>query len=843
MKIFFTIVILMSFILPETIHAKSNPKSMTLVRNGRPEAAIVIAKKPTKAAQFGAYELQSHIKQITGTILPIVKDSKKVTGTKIYVGDSAAVKKLGIDCAKLKSQEYLIRFLPDAIILAGKDKQDFGKPVYDYIKNINAVNTWASLYDETGTMYAVYDFLEKYCGVKWLNPTDYGTIVPKEKTLTVAGSDIKRKPHMVYRGGAAAYDASQRYNENGGLWYYNQNKEYPEYNNRAYGKVYKKYKNPRQRTMGRQAQNRLFMFRHKAGGEYSQCNHSFYDFYNRFWEKSKDPRTAKLFVEKRPELFAKGYTGKPPQLCYGCDETVAQVVKDIRNYFDNGGTRWGKNFYALEPMDNNSFCKCKICAAQYEPARRTDSSEHSTYWFSFVNRVAKEIKKSHPDKKISTLAYMSHEGLPTGFKLEDNVVVHFCLSANRMPYDKKTLAKQIGRIREWREKAPDVPMYLWLYGCFPGLIAKVGKFHCFPGYYAHEVKRQYDLFKKLKIKGVFYDGFTGDVDNYVSYKLMDDPDRDVNELADEYFSAYGAAGKPLKEMYEIIEERYCNPGNYPQQNGAPYSGHQNVKIAWDSLGNAETMQKLQRCMDQAYAAAKTEREKNLVRMWDDAVWSYMKKGRKKYVERSSSPIPEINVPKVADANGNVNKVDWSKAVSLGDKWYRNGGNIPAISKLSGRICHDGKYLYLELIDQVDPKKLHVSPMICCYDDWEIFIATQRAQPYRQFLAGPTGMVDGYSYGEVNWRQTVPSSEYTKKGFGMTAVSDTKSGKWVTRLAFPLNKMLIKPVKPGDDIYMNIMRVKNPKLCADPAASFGIDTWVPYTTVFEVDRLGKVHLEK
>ena len=40
--------------------------TLTLAQNGQPAATIVVARKPTRAAQFAAYELQWHLKQITG---------------------------------------------------------------------------------------------------------------------------------------------------------------------------------------------------------------------------------------------------------------------------------------------------------------------------------------------------------------------------------------------------------------------------------------------------------------------------------------------------------------------------------------------------------------------------------------------------------------------------------------------------------------------------------------------------------------------------------------------------------------------------------------------------------
>jgi|APSaa5957512622_1039677.scaffolds.fasta_scaffold18656_2 hypothetical protein len=827
----------MAMISGSTIAAPGT--ALTLVREGTPAAEIILSQTPTKAARLGAYELQHHVKLITGAELPIINGAQ-VGMTPIFVGDSPDVRKLGVDCSQLGKQEYLVKFFPKALVLAGKDREDLDEPVYDYLANKAAVHTWPSLYHEVGSMHAVYDFLETHCGVRWINPSDHGTLLTKANTLVVSGSELRQKPYMIFRGGAAAFDVSQRYNRNGGLWHVFGPKSHEPYNSRAYGKVWRQFSHPHHRTAGMRAQNRLFMYRMKAGGESSACNHSFYDFYPRFWEKVNDQ-----FEERKSEYFAEGYEGQPPQLCYSNDATVAQVVHDARGYFDNGGIRgvqkWGENFYALEPMDNNSFCKCRACASQFEPDRAKDRSQHSTYWFRFVNRVAREIRKSHPDKQISTLAYMSHEGLPAGFKLEDNVVVHFCVYGNRTPFNATLLEAQINRLKEWTA-TESVPMYLWLYGCFPSLHARYGKFHCFPGFFPREAKRQYALFKQLGVRGIFYDGFTCDVDNYVGYKLMEEPDRDVDELLTEYFSVYGAAGKPLREMSDIIEERYCNPANYPQRNGVVVARAQTPLIAWGHLGTTEVMAALQDCMDRAHAAAKTDQQKQLVQLWDDAVWTYMKAGRESFVERMSFPIPDITAPRVAAAAGDVNKVNWDQARSLGGKWYKNGRKDPAALKLDGRICHDGTFLFLELTDLTDPKRLEVSPMISCYDDWELFIAGQRAQPFRQYLVGPTGMTMGLSYGEVNWRQKVLATEYTEKAFGMQAVSNTDEGKWVVRLCFALNDIIERPVKPGDDIYMNILRIMNPELCGEPGARYGIDTWSAFTTVHEVDRLGRIHLE-
>jgi len=448
----------------------------------------------------------------------------------------------------------------------------------------------------------------------------------------VSGATRRRKPFMWYRGGSAGNDCAERLQWGGGLWRRG-TPEGEKYMQMAYARLYARQSNAHRRMLGVRAQSRLFMYRMKAGGDKAPANHAFYPYYERFWE-----RGHKHFERHRPDYFAKGYEGKkPPQMCYTNEAFIQQLVTDIRDYFDHGGYtkryctvaspgyKWGRNYFALEPMDNAAFCKCPECSRQYELDRpRTD--QHSTYWFRFVNRVAREIKKSHPDKKILTLAYMTHEGLPTGVRLEDNVVVYFCLSWNRMPYNTQGLAAQFRRLEEWSAKG-GVPLYLWLYHCFPRERAdRLGKWYCFPGFFAHELGRQFARYHQLGVRGIFHCGFNGEVENYLSYRLMDDPTLDVQRLLDDYFAHYGAAAPAIRAFYRLVEQRYCDPALYPKAKGGGTWGHQTERVAWNHLGTQPVMERLAAHLAQAHTLARTDLERTRVRLWDQAVWQYMKAG-------------------------------------------------------------------------------------------------------------------------------------------------------------------------------------------------------------------------
>jgi antitoxin (DNA-binding transcriptional repressor) of toxin-antitoxin stability system len=106
------------------------PVIVELAREGQPAATIVVAEKPTRAAQLAAAELQEHVRLISGATLPVVNDAAEVKGLRILVGESKGTQVLGLKKADLKPQEYLIRFLPDTLVLMGRDKDDYAKLDY-----------------------------------------------------------------------------------------------------------------------------------------------------------------------------------------------------------------------------------------------------------------------------------------------------------------------------------------------------------------------------------------------------------------------------------------------------------------------------------------------------------------------------------------------------------------------------------------------------------------------------------------------------------------------------------------------------------------------------------------
>ena len=628
---FSSVLLLAGFLLSVSTLALSETARITISKDGQPEATIIIAGNPTPAANLAALEVQYHVGRITGAILPIKTDQEEVQGSvRILVGESAATRELGLRGTDFAPQEYLIRFLSQTIVLIGRDWQDTeenrneagrgtnyytlqdSRHTIDYLKATGrAPDDGAGrkpiklpgLFDDQGTCYAVYDFLERFCDVRWYGPTELNVDFPRRTTLTVAGDELRRSPAMKYREGL------------GGGWPI----------------VKAQWNNPNQDELN------LYWRRLRVGGEKWAGNHSFRSYYDRFLKKN--PEKPELFEGSRRDYFAKGRWRGERQFCYTNPALVKQVAQDACDYFDGKGLKGLQpamgDYFAVVPMDNANWCKCDRCQALLAKDKHNKRGEHfsngtaSRYLFSFVNAVAREVRKSHPDKYISTLAYHVYAYRPDDIALEPNVAVAPCLQV-RNYWAPKIRQNDIDFYKKWVEKK-DRPIYLWNYYCFPMEPAVIKGWHCFPGFSAHTLAEQIRMYHEDGVRGVFLCGIGEQLDYYMTMKMYDDPSIDVDDLLDEFFTRYfGAASEPMRQFYLKIEETFSNPQNYPAEvRTVDEQFHQTEKIAWKCLGTKDRMKELGALMQRAMDLATTDIEKQRVLLWKKGVWDYMQEGYKK----------------------------------------------------------------------------------------------------------------------------------------------------------------------------------------------------------------------
>lgn len=591
-----------------------------LVRDGKPASTIVTATAATDAAAFAAQELQYHVQKITGATLPIKSDADKVEGARILVGPSAATAQLGENPSQFKDQEYLIRFVDNALILLGKDRASRN--------NVGAAKNWFTsdgvrlppppMCDDQATSYAVHDFLERFCSVRWFGPGELEMVLPKTATLAVQSKDIRRAPACAYRQPWGPMEI-----------------------------ITNQWNKPSRQDTD------LFWSRLRAGGEKFQCNHSFEGYYDRFWQRSS--KRPEVFETSHPDWFGQGYSdevlkkfgGQPPQMCYSNQDFIDQVVKDARAFFDGRGLAYcstaAGEYFGLAPMDDRYWCRCPVCKAQFDPKLECPDPHHgkgpfsngyaSHYWFTFVNKVAREIAKTHPGKYVATLAYADFAYYPHQVRLESNVAVQMCLQIRNW-WAPWTADNDRRFYRDWVSNEKGRRLYVWLYYCFPELLC--GPWHCFPGFSAHTLDSQLKTYARDGIRGAFLNNTGEQVDLYITLKLWDDPSLDINALLEDFFTRYyGAAALPMKQFYLRVENIYSTTANYPEEvrKNRTKQFHQNEEIAWKYLGTEARMAELGKLMDEATRLASTDVEKQRVAIFRKAVWEYMVEGRKMYLTK------------------------------------------------------------------------------------------------------------------------------------------------------------------------------------------------------------------
>ena len=599
---------------------KADVNRLMLVDDGQPAATIILAVKPTRAAQLAAYELQHHIRLMTDAMLPILTEGDEgIKGIRIAIGATEVAAGAGLTPDGWEPQEYAVVVQTNTLILAGQDAPHFETIEYGPDKPF-AFGTWPAPYEAQSTLHAAYEFLERGCGVRWFTPTEVGTHIPRCATLTVKMPDIRRRPAFAYRDLGHILNISEAYPFETILWKRNSPQAIA-WEKQAFAALHKRFPSRWHYIHAQRGQCRLFLYRKRIGGcEPYASNHAFYGYYDRF-------------LKTHPDWFAQGYddADKPPQMCYTNPEFIEQVVQDAQDYFDGKGKQPGAvargDYFAVVPMDNSSYCKCEACRKWIVPDEKKEhfftKGVYSDYLWQFYNQVAAKIAESDPDKFLSALAYASYAYPPTRVTPATNVSVQLCLHARNV-YDTAVQQNDQALLDAWT-RDPGRRIFLWLYYCFPkerGGRANA-EWRIFPGFFAHTIGSMFKVYHEKAARGAFFNGWCNDIDAYVTFAMLDDPTRKADDLLGEYFTGYfGAAAEPMQQFYQLVEQTYCDPANY-ETNKFGVVGHQTQLMAWGKLGTAERMDRLGRYMRQAEALARTDVEKVRVGLFKAGIWDYM----------------------------------------------------------------------------------------------------------------------------------------------------------------------------------------------------------------------------
>jgi hypothetical protein len=518
-----------------------------IVKDGRPQAEIVIADAPPRTVTLAAEELQTYVEKITGARLPITNAPGRDVPVQVYVGKSAHTDRLKVTEDGLKYGAFKIVSGRNTLVLLGRDtdfvpkepwmrsisekdqvlkKWDeltgdkFENPLLSLHRCYSAkLNVWEQ--DERGSLNAVNEFLHGL-GVRWFFPGDLGEVVPKLADIALPKVDQVIRPDFPVRRMYLAYNSFFQ-GEPEQLWW----------------------------------QLRLGLNGSHEGAPdgllgLGAPGHGILNVIGRPGVK-----------EAHPEYFAIWAGKRVNAPCLSSEGLFQATVKYARAVYDI----YGEPRVELSPTDGYaSLCQCELCKGKSTPERGWDA-QLSDYVWGFVDRVARELYKTHPDRKVGCLAYSAYQLPPARIaQMSPNVSVMLCRwrsnlgdPATRDQFQKLTQA--------WLDKLPSKDLYIWDYyeHSRPG-----GPTEGVPVFFPRVISD--DLrFLKGKSKGDFieitcnhpswnlkWDALAANHLNlYVTARLYWNADEDINALLEDYYDKfYGPAGKEMKAFIEYGEENW-----------------------------------------------------------------------------------------------------------------------------------------------------------------------------------------------------------------------------------------------------------------------------------------------
>ena len=458
---------------------------------------IATAEDAIPAEKYAAQEFQQFIKQCAGFEMTI--STKIVFGQKtVFIGQGSWLsdKKNEINLPVLGDEGLYIRINPDSIIITG------GRP--------------------RGTLYGVYEFAEKYLGIRFL--TFDHTYFPIKNKWIIPCEEHKYIPPFSFR------------------WsYYKENSDYPEF-------------------AARQRINTTAPDK-KLGGvtEQGLISHSLMAFLPVEKYGKDHPEYFALVDGKR--LLEAG--GGGPEPCVTNPEVIEIVANGVIAALDQNPNQ--KNI-SVSQNDNDLYCHCEKCEA-INKREGTPMGSH----LAFVNAVAERVEKKHPNVKIGTLAYWYTRKPPQTIKPRENVQIQLCsiecctLHAIDDPKCEKN-REFCHDMVEWGKICKDI--WVWNYNTNFA-------FYDLPFPNLRSISKNVNYFLRNNTHGLFMQangnsntGEMCDLRNYVLSRCIWNPALDSWDVAEEFCRLhYGKSAKTIIEylqfLHNLVEKTGCHPTCFP----------------------------------------------------------------------------------------------------------------------------------------------------------------------------------------------------------------------------------------------------------------------------------------
>ncbi|RAV21869.1 DUF4838 domain-containing protein [Paenibacillus contaminans] len=465
-------------VLSQAVYANPSGQEngIPIVENNKASAIVLVAADADERTLEAADTLVEYVKKSTGVQLPIKKESE------------------------LKGAEHGKRFLFVGYVGTGGDPhalndlqgmREDGFLIRPHGKTVAIIGP-----TPIGTEYGVYEFLERYVGVRWLMPGADGEDVPQHNDLSVPRTAVKEEP---------AYWSRMMYP----LQYENVGGNNPV---RYEWGVFNRLRNQN----GGWEHN---VWRFFPPGQYLSTHPEYY------------PRKDGV-----PQIPAH-YWGWQP--CYSNEDTVQIAADWVIQWF---GQNPNESAISLAVNDSGNYCEQYPDHPGYTDEKNSIGlPDMSDIYFGWVNKVVAKVLEVYPDKWFGVLAYQEVYD-PPSFPLHERVIPY--LTKDRMSWsDAAVRAKDQAIVDAWNQKAAHVGFYDYIYGT-P---------YTLPRTYNHLMG---DVLKYGKENGAV--AFFGELNPNIGEgpkpwllaKLMWDPNQDVDSLLNEWYDrAVGPEAAPYLKAY------------------------------------------------------------------------------------------------------------------------------------------------------------------------------------------------------------------------------------------------------------------------------------------------------
>ncbi len=400
---------------------------------------------------------------------------------------------------------------------------------------------WVVGADERGTLYAVYDLLERL-GCRWLAPalSFYGGVhelVPKLETLSLSlKEDITEQPVLKYR--KLYVEEGHSHNVTNLLqmidWMPKRrfNTLVVPLNYAGHGRV--RWDNWRQELTPELRRRGIGI---EVGG------HGYENYLN------AEMDDGQLFA-RHPEWFRLDEQRKRIMNLHGVFCTSNREAKD---YFTQSVIRYLAAHPEIElfdfwPPDGAKWCLCPNCTALGTPSDRQAL---------LLAEVSAAVRQTRPDVRFETIAYAACVAPPMKAQMDPGVLVDFCPIGQCFEY-------QISDTKSQKNADYVAQLKGWL-GSFKGDLSIYSYYrkyawHSLPNLIPHYIQSDLRFYRGLGVRGISSYAEPGDwaafeLNHYVLGGLAWNPDADVDAMIREFAQArFGGQAALGRKAYQVLEE-------------------------------------------------------------------------------------------------------------------------------------------------------------------------------------------------------------------------------------------------------------------------------------------------